>query len=87
MLKALGITREGQKPKGSEEKTFAELALEMIEKAKKGAAAPEGEDKKQSRILPKPEAPGSGKDIETEHVSGSETSAESPHSETESVFD
>jgi len=87
VLKALGITREGQKPKGSEEKTFAELALEMIEKAKKGEAAPEGEDKKQSRILPKPEAPGSAKDIEAEHVSGPETSAESSQSVTESVFD
>ncbi len=56
VLKALGITREGQKPKGSEEKTFAELALEMIEKAKKGDLAPDGADKTATRILPKPEA-------------------------------
>jgi len=42
MLKALGITREGQTPKGSEEKTFAELALEMIEKARQGDSAGEG---------------------------------------------
>jgi len=42
MLKALGITREGQTPKGKEEKTFAELALEMIEKARLGDSAGEG---------------------------------------------
>ena len=87
VLKALGITREGQKPKGSEEKTFAELALEMIEKAKKGDAVPEGEDKKQTRILPKPEAPGSGKDLEDEHVSDPEHDTGSDCIETDSVFD
>ena len=54
VLKALGITREGQRLKGSEEKTFAELALEMIEKAKKGDAAPDGVDKTPTTILPKP---------------------------------
>jgi len=42
MLKALGITREGQVPKGKEEKTFAKLALEMIEKARQGDSAGEG---------------------------------------------
>jgi len=42
MLKALGITREGQVPKSKEEKTFAELALEMIEKARLGDSAGDG---------------------------------------------
>ena len=58
----MGITREGQKPKGSEGKTFAELALEMIEKAKKGDATPASADKTPTRILPKPEPPGGGKE-------------------------
>ena len=64
VLKALGITREEQKPKGSEEKTFAELALAMIEKAKKGETTQTDTDStrptSQSRILPKPEPPGGG---------------------------
>jgi hypothetical protein len=87
VLKALGITREGQKPKGGEEKTFAELALEMIEKAKKGDAPSESEDKKQTRILPKPKASGSGKEMEDEHISDSESRAGSSQLEHDSVFD
>ena len=73
VLKALGITREGQKPKGSEEKTFAELALEMIEKAKKGDAT--GSDKQEisseirSCILPKPEKVGASVDQVSDQVS------------------
>ena len=59
VLKALGITREGQKPKGGEEKSFAELALEMIEKAKKGEDAADDKSSKsvetESNILPKPD--------------------------------
>ena len=87
VLKALGITREGQKPKGSEEKTFAELALEMIEKAKKGDEAPGGADKTETRILPKPEAPGGGKDLEDDHVSDPDRNTGSAWIETDSVFD
>ena len=58
VLKALGVTREGQKPKGSEGKSFAELALEMIEKAKKETDDVHVDSTSQSRILPKPEPPG-----------------------------
>ena len=60
VLKALGVTREGQKPKGNEGKSFAELALEMIEKAKKGDLMPAVVDKTSTKILPKPEPPGGG---------------------------
>ena len=87
VLKALGITREGQKPKGSEAKSFAELALEMIEKAKKGDSTPGGVDKTATRILPKPEAPGSGKDLEDEHVSDPDRGGGSAGIEPDSVFD
>ena len=87
VLKALGITREGQKPKGSEEKTFAELALEMIEKAKKGDSIPASADKMPTRILPKPEAPGGVKDLDDVHDSEPDPGAETGQVETESVFD
>ena len=59
VLKALGITREGQKPKGGEEKSFAELALDMIEKAKSGEQPADDKSSKstetESNILPKPD--------------------------------
>ncbi len=87
VLKALGITREGQKPKGSEEKTFAELALEMIEKARKGDAPPVDVDKMSSSILPKPEAPGGGRNLDAAPVSDPDPIVESCPDETYSVFD
>ena len=87
VLKALGITREGQKPKGSEEKTFAELALEMIEKARRGDALPADVDKMSSSILPKPEPPSGGRDLEDVPVSDPDSGAGSGLIETDSVFD
>ena len=93
VLKALGITREGQKPKGSEAKSFAELALEMIEKAKKETKTNGAHVNSisQSRILPKPEAPsgGDGKDL-TERVNAISTQTSEvaqPSVNAESVFD
>ena len=91
VLKALGITREGQKPKGSEVKSFAELALEMIEKAKKGDLIPVGADKIPTRILSKPEPPdgGDGKRL-TERVNVIPTQTSEvvhPSVDAESVFD
>jgi len=86
VLKALGITREGQKPKGGEEKTFAELALEMIEKAKSGDSAPKDADKTATRILPKPEKH-SDDDGAEDPVTESESSTGSDQLEHDSVFD
>jgi len=86
VLKALGITREGQKPKGGEEKTFAELALEMIEKAKKGEAAPKDAGKTTTSILPKPVKPGDDDGAE-DPVSDPESRAGSNQIEHDSVFD
>ena len=91
VLKALGITREGQKPKGSEEKTFAELALEMIEKAKKGDAT--GSDRQEkppeagSCILPKPEKVGARSDQVSDQVSDPQHVQSSAPAAEDSVFD
>ena len=59
----------------------------MIEKAKKGDSAPEGVDKTATRILPKPEAPGGGKDLEEYQVSDPDSDTGSAGIETDSVFD
>ncbi|MBC8277876.1 MAG: hypothetical protein H8E46_06565 [FCB group bacterium] len=91
VLKALGITREGQKPKGSEEKSFAELALEMIEKAKKGEST--GNDKQEktpeavSCILPKPEKVGARSDQVSDQVSAVQHDTYAAPAAEDSVFD
>ena len=59
VLKSLGITREGQKPKGGEAKSFAELALEMIGSSQNvSEGSPDKPSVKKSNILPKPEKTG-----------------------------
>ncbi len=91
VLKALGITREGQKPKGSEEKTFAELALEMIEKAKKGDATGSDKHEKPSEavscILPKPEKVGASVDQVSDQVSDPQPVHSAAPAAGDSVFD
>jgi len=85
MLKALGITREGQTPKGKEEKTFAELALEMIEKARGDSA---GENAKHAAgRSPKPPKPERGKARVDQVEDQVKDPVESCSNIAESVFD
>ena len=94
VLKALGITREGQKPKGKETKSFAELALEMIEHSRE---APDEEKEKpvvkrsrgmkKSQILPKPEKIAARSDQVSDPVSDPQHGQYVPAAAGDSVFD
>ena len=94
VLKSLGITREGQKPKGNEAKSFAELALEMIERSKETTeevkskpTAKKRKKKKKSLILPKPEKVGGRSDQVSDQVSDPQPDTCAANIQDDSVFD
>jgi len=94
VLKSLGITREGQKPKGNEAKSFAELALEMIERSKQvpdevknKPAEKKSKRKKKSQILPKPEKVAARFDQVSDQVSDPQHDTCATNIQDDSVFD